>query len=108
MGLFSFFKAPRHQRFNYQPRYYDPGKDKVQEIISQYQTEGSVEDGVEKAKARISRNFQSSYARKGGQQTSQFNKRSNIMLVAIILALLFLAFVLLNSYLPRIIQYLES
>ena len=108
MGLFSFFKAPRHQRFNYQPRYYDPNKDKVQEIISQYKEDPTSEKGIESAKARISSNFRSSYARKGGRQTSQFNKRSNIMLIAIILALLFLAYVLLNSYLPRIIQYLES
>jgi len=33
MGLgFSFFKAPKHRVFNYQPRYYDPQKERLKEM----------------------------------------------------------------------------
>lgn len=40
MGLnFSFFKTPKHRVFNYQPRYYDPRKEALDERIARAREE---------------------------------------------------------------------
>ena len=31
MALFNFFNVPKHRTFNYQPRYYDPKKEAMEE-----------------------------------------------------------------------------
>lgn len=31
MALFNFFNVPKHRTFNYQPRYYDPRKEAMEE-----------------------------------------------------------------------------
>ena len=37
MGLrFSFFNTPEHRVFNYQPRYYDPHKERLEELYAKY------------------------------------------------------------------------
>ncbi|MBK8502100.1 MAG: hypothetical protein IPL46_07790 [Saprospiraceae bacterium] len=107
MALFSFFKAPKHQQFKYVPRYYDPQKERIEEIIKNAKGEGSGD--TELIKSRISRNFQN----RGSSQSSQsyrssITKRSNILLLVILVALFGLAYLLLTVYLPRFIQQIEG
>ncbi len=39
MGFFSFFHLPKHREFNFQPRYYDPVKEEIQERIKKIKNE---------------------------------------------------------------------
>lgn len=105
MAIFSFFKTPKHQKFNYIPRYYDPQKERLNEIIRQAKGDG-VSD-TEAAKARISGSFR---RRSGGYQSSTkgFRSRSNILLLAIIVVLFGLTYVLLTVYLPDFISQIEG
>lgn len=36
MGLISFFRTPEHRVFHYTPRYYDPDKERLQELYKKY------------------------------------------------------------------------
>lgn len=104
MALFSFFKTPKHQKFKYVPRYYDPQKERLQEILNHAKGEGSSD--VDLMKSRISRNFQN---RTGGtSQRSSINRRSNILLIAIIVTLFAFTYLLLTVYLPRFLQQIEG
>ena len=48
MGLnFSFFKTPTHRVFNYQPRHYDPRKEKMQERYDEAAKAKADEEGRE-------------------------------------------------------------
>jgi hypothetical protein len=104
MALFSFFKAPKHQKFKYVPRYYDPQKERLEEIIKNAKGEGSGD--TELIKSRISRNFQN----RGSSQSyrSSITRRSNMLLLVILIALFALAYLLLTVYLPRFLQQIEG
>lgn len=104
MALFSFFKTPRHQKFKYVPRYYDPQKERLDEIIKNARGEGT--SSTEQMKSRISRNFQNRSA--SASQRSSINRRSNLLLVAIIIALFAFTYLLLTVYLPRFLQQIEG
>ena len=104
MALFSFFKAPKHQKFKYVPRYYDPQKERLEEIIKNAKGEGSSD--TEQIKSRISRSFQSRGT--SASQRSSINKRSNILLLAIIIVLFAFTYLLLTVYLPRFLQQIEG
>lgn len=104
MALFSFFKTPRHQKFKYVPRYYDPQKERLDEIIKNAKGEGST--STEQMKSRISRSFQS---RSGSSsQRASINRRSNILLIVIIITLFAFTYLLLTVYLPRFLQQIEG
>ncbi len=104
MALMSFFKRPKHQRFQYHPRHYDPKKEDLEKRL---QLARRAQEGDPDAiKERISTGFRKKYqARKGSGRTSMF--RTNMLLLAIIVVLFGLTYVLLTVYLPRIIQLLE-
>ena len=104
MALFSFFKTPRHQRFEYKPRFYDPQKEKLEEILKNAKGESLTD--TELAKSRISSAFRrrstsSSYAK-------QAMRRSNFLLLAIIVVLFGLTYLLLTVYLPEFIRLFEG
>ena len=104
MALFSFFKTPKHQRFKYEPRFYNPQKERLEEIIKNAKGESS--SSPDMMKSRISQNF-----RKRGH-SSDYNRnvsrRSNILLLAIIIGLFALSYLLLTVYLPRFIHQIEG
>jgi len=104
MALFSFFKAPKHQQFSYKPRFYDPQKERIQQIL---QSAKGGSDKAELAKSRISGTFQ---RRAGGYGStrSQSSKRSNLLLLGIIVLLFALSYILLTVYLPRFIHQIEG
>lgn len=104
MALFSFFKTPRHQKFKYVPRYYDPQKERLEEIIKNAKGEGSTDTDL--VKSRISRSFKN----RGSSQSYRSNstRRSNMLLLVILIALFTLAYLLLTVYLPRFLQQIEG
>ena len=105
MALFSFFRTPKHQKFNYIPRYYNPQKERLQEILNDARGEGKSD--AEIAKSRISNSFR----RRTGSYRSPnqgFMSRSNILLLAIIVVLFGLTYLLLTVYLPEFIAKIEG
>ena len=104
MALMSFFKRPQHQKFQYNPRHYDPKKEDLEKRL---RLARKAKEGDPNAiKERISTGFRKKYtAKKGSYHTGAF--RTNMLLLAIIAALVLLTYVLLTVYLPRIVQMLE-
>ncbi|MBX2817720.1 MAG: hypothetical protein KTR24_17075 [Saprospiraceae bacterium] len=104
MAFFSFFKAPRHQQFKYVPRFYDPQKERLDEILGR--ADGEELSPTDLAKSRIARSFRSRSS--NGDIAKRSRRRSNFLLLAIIAVLLVLTYVLLTVYLPRFIHLIEG
>ncbi len=105
MAGFRFFRVPKHQQFDYKPRYWDPRKEELQERLKYL--EELQEDGVDGMKARISGGL-----RRGGYMAdNRFRQRqvmrSNLILIGVIIALLILCYLMLMVYLPQIEQMME-
>jgi len=104
MALFNFFKTPGNQKFDYIPRYYDANKEDLQKRLK---VSRQAKDGDPDAiKSRISSGFrrkQKSYA----STKKAAGIRRNMFLLAIIVALIFVSYLLLTVYLPRIVDLLE-
>ena len=105
MAILKFFKVPKHQRYSYKPRFYDPKKEELQERLK---TIKEAKNGnIEAAKSRISigirRGYTSNYQTKRKQVL-----RSNMLLLGVVLFLLALSYVFITKYLPRIVEAMES
>lgn len=98
-----FFKKQKYQRFEYKPRYWDPNKEDLESRVKAAQ--GEPDNDPESMKRRISNNLRRSYkATNRSAHTS--SKRSTIMLILIIGALVALSYYILTVYLPLIEQSL--
>jgi len=105
MALLRFNKLPKHQHFEYKPRFWQPEKEELEERLKRIEAVGT--DDPEAMKGRISAGFRNrSYGNLGGYRRQQV-VRSNVMLFAIVVGLLLIAFIMLTNYLPRLIQFFE-
>lgn len=105
MAFFSFFRTPKPQRFQYKPRFYDPQKERLKDILDKA---GSDEkSSSEIAKARISSAFRERRPEKT-TYSRQMTNRSNLILVAVIIILFILTYILLTVYLPQFVQLFEG
>ncbi len=104
MAFFNFFKTPHHQRFDYIPRYYDADKEDLERRLKiARQQQGDDPDAV---KHRISSGFRRKQkAYKASSRAA--GMRRNLVLIAILVALIFVSYVLLTVYLPRIVEMVE-
>ncbi len=105
MALLKFFRVPKHQRYKYIPRYWDPKKEELEERIKRIK---DAKDGnIEATKARISGGF-----RRGFSDDSHLRRnsvfQSNMLLLGIIALLLFASYLFMIKYLPRIVEALEA
>ena len=99
MALLRFFKVPKHQRYEYKPRYWDQKKEEREERLAQLKAmEGTGADAI---KARLSGGFRRGYAKDASIRRKQM-MRSNLMLVTIIVSLVVISYLLLVVYLPKI------
>jgi hypothetical protein len=105
MSFFSFFRTPKPQRFEYKPRFYDPDKERLKDILDNAGQEGKSSSDL--AKARISSAFRERRPGKSSYSRRMTN-RSNLILVAVVIILFILTFILLTVYLPRFIQLFEG
>lgn len=96
-----FTKAPKYQRFNYSPRFYDPTKEELEQRESRIKLEIAREKGtaanpddVSGYKGRISGSFQAARKRSnpGSAGTSEVMLRLGILLFITILLVAFLEF----------------
>jgi len=101
MAFIRFSRLPKHQQYQYKPRYWDPQKEELEERLKQ--VENMKGGDAEAIKARLAGGFRRGY-QQGGQ--SRFRKqqvmRSNLVLLGLILLLLFLSYLFIRVYLPEI------
>ena len=104
MALLNPFRVPKHQKYKYVPRYWEPEKEEFKQRIRQsaHADSGNPED----MKARISRGFQRRSLYRGTAHKVA-TRRSNLILLALIVGLLYLAYVLIVKYLPQIEKALQ-
>ena len=98
------FKVPKNQRYRYILRYWEPDKEELEERIRQASSATSDDPGD--MKARIARGFQrrASYR---GVSTSHIKRKSNLILLAIIIGLIYISYILIVKYLPQIEKALQ-
>ena len=105
MAIFNFFRTPKPQRYRYVPRFYDPDKEELEARIKR--AAGEKQDQAPEAmKARISAGFKQK-SRVDPAYRKQQSKRSNMILFSSIIILLVLAYVLIERYLPTLMEALE-
>ena len=105
MALLRFFRVPRHQQYEYKPRYWDPRKEELEERLKR--VEKIQQRDAEAVKARLSGGFRRGF--EAGGRTSHRGQvlRSNLILLGIIVILLLLSYLLLTVYLPEVVNFLE-
>lgn len=105
MGLFKFSRVPKHQQFEYKPRFFDPEKEELEKRLK------SLEDLNASDTASLKDRISTGLRRKGvvrdGRPHSNQLMRSNILLLAIVIFLALATLFLLDKYLPRLLQFLE-
>lgn len=105
MRLLRIFNTPKHQRFEYKPRHWNPQKEELHKRLEQI--EKMKQKDPEALKARIAQNM-----RRGGWQDTRSRQKSvlryNLFLAAIIACLAFLTYVFLVVYLPDLANALGS
>lgn len=103
MALFSFFKKPIHQNFEYKPRYWNPEKEDVKERVRLAKRENNDPDAM---KSRISHGLRLGY-NSSSRKKSNVSKKSTLRLFVIIGILLLFTYYFLVVYLPRFEEYLH-
>ena len=103
MALFSIFKTPKHQKFDYKPRYWDPAKEDLDNRIKQAQGADT-----EAMKARISRGFRRGSTAGYAEKRAIERRRSNKILLITVIVLVFLCYLFLTVYLPEIVEMVEG
>jgi hypothetical protein len=106
MALFRFIKVPRHRQYEYQPRYWNPEKEKLEERIRNRQE--AKEGGVEGMRNRVRTGFRQRTFSQDQSYRKRETFRSNIRLLIVAVALLLITYTFLTRYLPELIQLMEA
>ena len=92
MSFLKFNKRPKHKRFDYIPRYYDPKKEELDKIVESYK---NMED-ADAAKNRIRSGLRNRYRGDASYKRRQ-ERSANIRLISIIFVLFMVAYLILKS-----------
>ncbi|PSR12980.1 MAG: hypothetical protein DA408_14805 [Bacteroidetes bacterium] len=103
-GNRKIFKVPVHQKFSYKPMHYDPRKEELEERLRTL-TELQRDD-IAGAKSRIASGLRSGYLADQTYRQQQI-RRSNLVIVGVVIMLLVLGYLLLNVYLPELTKFTE-
>lgn len=96
MALFNSSKRLRPRGFEYIPRYYDPAREEMDNILRKYKNKGESETTAEEMKQRIRTGLRTrSSSPPGVYRKAQ--RQSSIRLILIIAFLLTVVFLLLKS-----------
>jgi hypothetical protein len=106
MAILRFFRLPKHQQWDYKPRYWDPKKEELEERLKRIEEMKSGD--AEAMKTRISGGFRRGFG--GGDYSARKSQvmRSNLILLGIIVVLVLLAYLFLTLYLPQIAEALGA
>ncbi|MEM6724101.1 MAG: hypothetical protein AAF598_08685 [Bacteroidota bacterium] len=100
MIFFNRSRLPKTVKFDYKPRYYDPNKEESKRRMAErYAAKTGDIDGV---KSRIARRMQSK--RKVQQIRSRHTFRSNLILVAVLVALILLSGIFMEKFIEPMVQ----
>lgn len=106
MAVFRFLKLPKHQKYDYIPRYWDPQKEELEERLKRIE---DVKSGdTEAVKSRLSGGFRRGYQQGNARFRKQQAKRSNLILLLVVAALIFLTYMFISVYLPEIAASLSE
>ena len=101
MKLPRIIRVPKHHKFNYTPRHYDPKKEDLDRRVEI--AKGSQGNSPEARQARIK-----SQLRRGRNSNPRLRKqlvfKSNMLLLGIIVVLVVGLFIMINVYLPEIMN----
>ena len=103
MALFSMFKRVTNQQYKYIPRYWDPEKEKRAETVRLLT--GDESNDIGDMQARVARGLKR--GRNGSSRSNQVLK-TNLLLFAVIIALLGVTYFILVVYLPQIVASVEG
>jgi hypothetical protein len=93
------FKTIGNQRYDYKPRYYDPNKEVLQERIRLREKMKSGDKDAIKLSMRNSMRRQ-----RDKKETSDYIAKSNVTILVVFTALLLIAVLALNVYLPEFLE----
>ena len=91
MGIPRFFKTPGHKQFNYNPRYWDPEKEELEERIRQIKQEMGMEVPTDPNRSTIRRG---SFRTASQKAKVKAGRTSNIRLLVILAVLLLIAYLI--------------
>jgi hypothetical protein len=100
MFKFRVNKLPKHRRFDYIPRFYDPAGDDFESRLRDAKNKGKGDD-LETSKERISRGFRRD-ARGRSMHVRGQNKKSNYIFLVTLLVLTLFVVYLFIKYMPYI------
>ena len=103
MALFSFFKKPRHQKFEYKPRYWNPEKEDLDKRVELAKRANNDPNAM---KSRISQGLRRGY-NSSSRKNSGVSRKSTLRLFVIIGILLLFTYYFLVVYLPRFEEFLR-
>lgn len=104
MSLFG--KRTKHRKFDFIPRFYDPDKEKMEERMKKYGNEKI--DDSELMKQRIKSGFKTRGRKVDPEFRSKQVKKSNLILLSVLAILIFLSYIFIVDYLPRIIEVFDT
>jgi len=96
------FRLPKHQRFEYKPRHWDPDKEekrKRMEEIRQIQERGSVDS----MKARISSGLRRGGGKRDAEYRAKLVKQANFRLLYVLIALVVVSLALIWIFVPELV-----
>lgn len=106
MALLRFIKVPKHKRYEYQPRYWDPEKEALEERIRKKQE--ARDAGLEGMRDRVRMGLRRGSFSQDKSYRKRETFRSNMTLLAVVILLLIATYVFLTRYLPKFLQLIEA
>lgn len=97
-------KLPKNKQYKYQPRYWNPKKEELEERLKK--AELRKKGDTESIKERISSGFNRGYMADASYRKKRV-LRSNLTLIGIIVLLMLVAYYGLGVYLPKILEALK-
>ena len=109
MALFGMGKRPKHRNFDYTPRYYDPDKEDLERRMAPYQKDGKSNPvNPEAIKARIRGSSKKPIGKSyDSDMYKKSLRRSNRIVMVVLMALLLLTLYFLLEYLPSFLETFE-
>lgn len=105
MAMPRFFKVPKHQKFEYRPRYWDPDKEKMDARLKRNKKTQLSEK--EARKIRMTSGFRARYS------TDKFNqskaiRRSNLIRLAVFILIMAISIIVLSEKILKFVQLIEG
>ncbi len=109
MAAFRFTKIPKPNRFEYKTRFLDLEKEELQKRLRRIESLENGDATTEEVKMRIQSAFKTRGSRSQAERSfrSSQARRSNIILLAVIIMLSILAYYVVNYNLPGLMKLLE-